>query len=68
MENRKTENTSPELADEELDRASGGGGNFFADPYEKKCSLCSGRLITDEEKRASVCRNCRNGGIVPGRP
>lgn len=68
MENKKTEKTTSELADEALDRVSGGGGNYYTDPYEKRCSLCSRRLTTDEEKRTGVCSNCRNGGIVPGRP
>lgn len=68
MENKKTENLIPELADEALDRASGGGGNYFTNPYEKKCSRCAGRLVTDEEKRTGTCSNCRNDRIVPGRP
>ena len=66
MENKKIENPIPELEDEALDQAAGGG--YYTDPYEKKCSRCSRRLITDEEKRTGVCSYCRDDGIVPGRP
>ena len=68
MENKKIENPIPELEDEALDQAAGGGGNYLTDPYEKRCSRCSRRLTTDEEKRTGVCSYCRDDGIVPGRP
>lgn len=66
MENKEKNIPIPELSEEVLDRASGGG--WYTDPYEKKCRFCSGRLTTDEEKRTGVCRNCSNDGLVPGRP
>ena len=68
MENKKTDHLIPELSDEALDLASGGGGNFFTDPYEKRCSRCSRRLTTDKEKSTGVCRYCENDGIERARP
>ncbi len=62
MENKKIDNLIPTLSDEALDQATGGG--YFTDPYEKKCSRCSRKLETDEEKSTGVCRYCKNDGIV----
>ncbi len=67
MEDKKIENPIPELEDEALDQASGGGGNYFTDPYEKRCSRCLRRLTTDREKSTGVCCYCENDGII-GRP
>lgn len=67
MENRKIDIPVPELSDETLDQAAG-GGNYFTDPYAKRCSRCSGRLTTDEEIRTGVCSFCKNDGLVPARP
>ena len=64
MEDKKIENLIPELSDEALDLASGGGGNYYTDPYEKMCSHCSRRLTTDEEKRTGVCSYCWDDRIV----
>ena len=66
MKEEKIENLIPELADEALEQAAGGG--YFSDPMRRRCAKCPNALVTEEDLRTGLCKTCRDDGIIGGRP